>query len=178
MNSETSWEEIVDNLTTENLNLKLALKAAKKEIDLLRAGKASTKIKRNGYAKYKQYTTEEILPYIGSGSRFPIGKIDEINVSVKTSSVRLLTFKESLVCVGCGIIGTHFWAECNHGDFNYHLNLYAKLEDGGEILMTKDHIIPKSKGGADTLNNMQTMCTKCNNKKGNKLPNTNQGEMK
>jgi 5-methylcytosine-specific restriction enzyme A len=35
--------------------------------------------------------------------------------------------------------------------------------------MTRDHIIPKSKGGSDHLNNMQTMCTKCNNKKGNSI---------
>lgn len=35
--------------------------------------------------------------------------------------------------------------------------------------MTKDHIIPKSKGGKDELNNYQTMCVICNVKKGNKI---------
>ena len=34
--------------------------------------------------------------------------------------------------------------------------------------MTKDHIIPKSKGGKDILDNFQTMCFECNTKKGNK----------
>ena len=28
--------------------------------------------------------------------------------------------------------------------------------------MTKDHIVPKSKGGADHLDNLETMCDQCN----------------
>jgi len=37
---------------------------------------------------------------------------------------------------------------------------------GHEVLMTKDHIIPKSKGGKNTLKKYQTMCTHCNCRKG------------
>lgn len=33
--------------------------------------------------------------------------------------------------------------------------------------MTKDHITPKSKGGLDKIENMQTMCIVCNQEKGN-----------
>jgi len=36
--------------------------------------------------------------------------------------------------------------------------------------MTKDHIIPKSAGGANHMDNLQTMCDQCNNRKGSKLP--------
>jgi 5-methylcytosine-specific restriction endonuclease McrA len=35
--------------------------------------------------------------------------------------------------------------------------------------MTKDHIVPKSKGGKDMLSNTQTMCVICNTKKGDTL---------
>lgn len=36
--------------------------------------------------------------------------------------------------------------------------------------LTIDHVIPKSRGGADTWENLVTACVKCNNKKGNRTP--------
>ena len=47
----------------------------------------------------------------------------------------------------------------------YSLNLYS--DDGAYF--TKDHIIPKSLGGKDSLDNYQTMCWKCNAKKGSRI---------
>ena len=41
-------------------------------------------------------------------------------------------------------------------------------EDG--TMMTKDHIIPKSKGGPDCIDNFQTMCEECNKKKKDDMP--------
>ncbi len=35
---------------------------------------------------------------------------------------------------------------------------------------TIDHIIPRSRGGSDTWENLTTACTNCNNKKGNRTP--------
>ena len=49
----------------------------------------------------------------------------------------------------------------------FHLNLYG-INNGEEVMMTKDHIVPKSKGGSNGLKNMQTMCTVCNEIKGNR----------
>ena len=37
--------------------------------------------------------------------------------------------------------------------------------------LTIDHILPKSRKGADTWENLTTACVKCNNKKGNRTPN-------
>ena len=80
-----------------------------------------------------------------------------------------MTFRRSLVCVGCGRVGVEFRAEQNHADAKRgndpHLNLYS--EDG--TLMTHDHVIPKSRGGADVIDNTQTMCTDCNSRKGNRV---------
>ena len=53
------------------------------------------------------------------------------------------------------------------------MNLYAINEKGEEVLMTKDHIEPKSLGGKNSLNNYQTMCTICNCEKGSKIENVN-----
>lgn len=36
--------------------------------------------------------------------------------------------------------------------------------------MTVDHIIPKSRGGKDTWDNLVTACVSCNNRKGNRTP--------
>lgn len=36
--------------------------------------------------------------------------------------------------------------------------------------LTIDHIIPRSRGGADTWENLTTACIRCNNRKGNRTP--------
>jgi 5-methylcytosine-specific restriction endonuclease McrA len=36
--------------------------------------------------------------------------------------------------------------------------------------LTVDHVIPRSRGGADTWENLTCACVKCNNKKGNRTP--------
>ena len=69
-------------------------------------------------------------------------------------------------CCRCGLKAQYFALERFNDQKYYHLNLYG-LKDGKEILFTKDHIIPKSKGGKNKLENYQTMCSICNNKKGN-----------
>lgn len=79
-----------------------------------------------------------------------------------------LFFIKGYTCVDCGLEGKYFALEKDKKANRYHLNLYS-VKDGEEILMTKDHIIPKSKGGIDELNNYQTMCRICNGKKGNIL---------
>lgn len=89
-------------------------------------------------------------------------------ISVKISSLRLTTFKrKGIKCKCCGLEASHFAIDKQFKQ-GPQLNLFG-MEDGEEILFTKDHILPKSKGGKDCLNNMQTMCTICNCKKGNNL---------
>jgi len=105
----------------------------------------------------------KIYPHIGDKERLEVVP----GITVKMDSLRLLTFKKSLICEKCGLIGSYFAVERHkYGNTaTYHLNLYAYTWEG-EVLMTKDHIIPKSKGGRDTLDNMQTLCIRCNQEKG------------
>ena len=44
------------------------------------------------------------------------------------------------------------------------LNLFAGL-----TMMTRDHIIPRSLGGKDDLQNLRPGCTRCNEERGNKV---------
>ena len=83
---------------------------------------------------------------------------------VKMTSQRYKLFNKSTICVTCGCEGTFFVKEKHRNDELYHLNLYA-IVDGFAVLMTKDHIIPKSKGGKNHLTNYQTMCQPCNQEK-------------
>lgn len=41
---------------------------------------------------------------------------------------------------------------------------------GSSINLTIDHIIPKSRGGDDSWENLVTACVRCNNKKGDRTP--------
>jgi len=96
---------------------------------------------------------------------------------IKMFSDRYKVFKNSCTCVECGIEGAFFALERSfqpnqeaNPHYRYHMNLYAiKIDDDGEeveVLMTKDHIVPRAKGGKDNISNYQTMCTTCNQEKG------------
>jgi len=98
-------------------------------------------------------------------------KINLDGYDVKINSIRLQTFKlKGTICNNCGIEGKFFALEkpFNSNNISHHLNLYGYTKLGQEILMTSDHIIPKSKNGPNGLNNRQCLCSKCNEKKGNK----------
>lgn len=88
--------------------------------------------------------------------------------SVKMNSLRYRVFdRDHHCCVVCGLRGDKLCLESYASSpRNAHFNLYG-LEHGREILFTKDHIKPASKGGKEVLENLQTMCQVCNYLKGN-----------
>lgn len=123
------------------------------------------KPKKSGMTRIQSFTIEEIFSLLPS----PYPKTEVNGRMLKLQSDRILTFfYKGITCVTCGIAGSIFWYE-DPGNSEPHLNFYAEVGDK-LVLMTKDHIIPKSRGGKDRLSNYQTMCTLCNCAKGNKLP--------
>jgi 5-methylcytosine-specific restriction endonuclease McrA len=103
---------------------------------------------------------------------------DGATFKVKVSSLRLELFRQNPKCVSCHRIGELWILEAHHRNEPPHLNLYhvgeesqewKKLSKDGLVMMTKDHIIPRSKGGPTTLENLQTMCAICNGRKGNQM---------
>lgn len=114
------------------------------------------------------YSIEEILSKRLPTSR---GKTKEAIVLFDgdksyMSSQRYEVFdKKGIGCVTCGIKGRYFAKEkfTDNGTENmWHFNLYALDDKGEEMLMTKDHIIAKSKGGKNNISNYQPMCYECN----------------
>lgn len=95
-------------------------------------------------------------------------------IRVKTRSQRYRLFYQNRKCVCCGRKGNTLSLEINHESLNrnessFHFNLYCK-EGDNYILMTKDHIIPRAKGGKDNMVNYQTMCSECNSLKADLIP--------
>lgn len=121
------------------------------------------------YNRHSIAPLEEVLPLLHNAiSEAAAGKTPakvEINgEKVNVKSLRLLTFaKKGTNCVKCGCEGKFFAIESNSGA--YHLNLWAVDSDGDERLMTHDHILARSLGGADNLSNTQPMCSPCNSEK-------------
>lgn len=98
--------------------------------------------------------------------------------TVKVSSLRLELFRQSPKCVACDRVGALWMLQAHRRSEVPHLNLFhvgdevqewKRLSENGIVMMTKDHIVPRSLGGATSLKNLQTMCTICNAKKGQRL---------
>jgi hypothetical protein len=93
---------------------------------------------------------------------------------VSSFSLRYLVFEKSQRCATCGLTASFLALEYNDlsnrsKTKSAHFNLYGVNDRGQEVMFTKDHIYPKSKGGSNDLSNLQTMCTCCNFKKANKV---------
>lgn len=123
----------------------------------------------------RKYRPEEIVPRIRSKSGYNHSArretLDGDQVNFRSS--RLATFKQGLRCVCCGLRGSFFVKEKHRLTNNlvslpFHLNLYAIDHHGCEVLMTSDHIIPRSKAPPNLNNNRQTMCVRCNHAKGSR----------
>ena len=115
--------------------------------------------------KGRKYLPEEIFPYVLPSLGNKKQKVDFDGDMIKVTSDRLVAFKISLACATCGLKGSFFVKERSPQTKVFHFNLYAINDQGEEILMTKDHIIPKSKGGKNNPKNYQTMCRICNAEK-------------
>ena len=116
----------------------------------------SIKKDRKGSVFLAEYDPEEIFPFVTEEETFREYRVGEISYNVKMNSLRYQTFKKSPTCVVCGLTGDRFILELSGGR-KAHFNFYGK-----GMLITRDHIIPKSLGGPETIENMQTMCTVCN----------------
>jgi|SRR6185312_2158967 len=118
------------------------------------------------------YSIEEVL-----SKRLPsgMGKTKETIVlfdgdPAYMSSQRYEVFdKKGVACVTCGLKGNYFAKEKHVSKIKgktesktWHFNLYALNDDKEEVMMTKDHIIAKSKGGKNNISNYQPMCAECN----------------
>jgi len=132
------------------------------------------------YIRIAEYSIDDVLPFvINTATMMKLKKLklrpkhpefrevaekDFDGHMVKMYSQRYQLFaSKGVTCVECGLAGAFFGLEKSkfqEGD-RYHFNLYG-IRNGEEVLITKDHIMPKSKGGKNHLSNYQVMCFECN----------------
>lgn len=136
--------------------------------------------KKSPYIRIAVFALEEILSKVGThkhGFQAVVdGAIKEVVVKMNSPRYHLFASPRPLHgpnCVKCGLKGAFFALERSKGPGNnpnkYHFNLYGITPGGHERMLTKDHIIPKALGGKNRLSNYQTMCTRCNGRKADKL---------
>lgn len=114
-----------------------------------------------GYSVSRILHRAEVAEGKGKDSFSISGKIVRISMTLRTF------MKYGVVCAKCGTKARYFtlYKDKQH----YFLQLFSCDEEGNEVLMTKDHIVPRSKGGANDIRNYQPMCAICNTKKGNRF---------
>lgn len=111
-----------------------------------------------------EFSLEEIFSKLNQETdRIPF-VVGDKTYHVRMNSHRYFVFYQNNQCVSCGLRGSKFLLQQNPCDQSPHFNLYGE-ENGELILMTKDHILPRSKGGKNNHDNYVTMCTICNNLK-------------
>lgn len=132
------------------------------------------KFSKQKYLRKETYSPSEVLDFIPDLSTLPpktkLKKIkrDYDGDAMKMVSDRYYTFAKSLKCAFCDLVGSIMCKEKSfdkHGNIQeggFHFNLYAIDANGEEMLMTKDHILAKSKGGLNHIDNYTTCCSKCN----------------
>jgi len=121
--------------------------------------------------KLCHFTIEEGLNFINTRNdtrRYEVVSVKGKTYNFVTNSLRLRCFKtKGTICLRCGLKATSWMLyRGNHSNLA-HLALVAETNNG-LIQITIDHIIPKSKGGGNSLLNVQPYCSKCNCLKGSK----------
>ena len=112
-----------------------------------------------------EFDLDEVMPFISENETKRDYYVGDKAYSVRMNSDRYFVFRDNPECVACGLVGTKMILDLNPGDHSPHFNLYAE-EDGRYVLMTKDHVLAKSRGGQDEISNYETTCSICNNLKG------------
>lgn len=117
----------------------------------------------------KIYSLEKILKLIKRRAQ----QLKYKEHKVALNKARLLLFKKKGVdCVRCGAKGLFFAIDVplnNKQKLKPVLNLWAIQPSGKHILMTRDHILPESKGGWSATFNLDPLCHSCNQKKADKF---------
>jgi 5-methylcytosine-specific restriction endonuclease McrA len=130
------------------------------------AGGINSMIK--GIIRLKKYSISDVFDHFDASPRSG-QMINFHGYKMCIRNNRIANFRiNGVACVNCGTKGAFFALEKQGHDTSPHLNLYGFKKNGKDLLMTRDHIKPKAKGGTNKIYNMQPMCLICNSEKSDK----------
>lgn len=133
------------------------------------AKQGSKKPGKNGHPSIRNYERiqifgiQDVIQHVGHRQSF---YVNGQKYKVRMNNERMKLLARSQTCACCGVQGSFFWLEKN-GSNPAHFNLYGERYDGTLVMLTKDHIIPRSKGGKTEQDNLQVLCYDCNYQKQN-----------
>lgn len=125
-------------------------------------------VKANPYIRIRSFQLHEGLHFIQKVKPKEVDGHRIEGLRGSDASIRIKLLKQGEVrCAKCGLVGSVFHIERHRNDIEsvFKVNLYGVRPNGKEIMMTHDHIIPKSLDGANNQDNAQIMCHSCNQKK-------------
>jgi CRISPR/Cas system Type II protein with McrA/HNH and RuvC-like nuclease domain len=98
------------------------------------------------------------------------GKAEIIKSDVKDIICGVKNFARPLIIRLLSFIGFHKRTYRANRTRIYKRDNYECVYCGSKKTLTIDHVIPKSKGGSNSWENLVTSCFKCNLKKANRTP--------
>lgn len=106
------------------------------------------------------------VPRVLKNGYKPVRMLDMADLYTKYNTHRRLRVfaNKGLKCAYCQKAGIYLIMGLDNGG-GIHVDVYTDTFE----LMNIDHVIPKSKGGQNTLKNLVPCCCKCNSKKSDNL---------
>jgi hypothetical protein len=130
-------------------------------------------MKSKSFERRGVYDVQRVLDWADTDESFTDRNFKKFEgLDVLSGLLGYKVFKHKGVkCSCCPMEGEYFALERTPGPGsskynNWHFNLYGKNKFGREVMLTKDHVNPKSRGGSDEISNLQPMCFICNTRKG------------
>ena len=125
-------------------------------------------MQKRGYERKCILSVDDVLTIIRNDRHNNNMQFDGMHYDPYESRYSLF-LEKGYECTKCGLAANIACFEKNNHTKKgkWHWNFYHRKKSGKEIMLTRDHIKPKSYGGNDKIENVQPMCEYCNSRKGN-----------